>query len=410
MNRYPTRDNVYNLQRERQRRQAQAERQAREWQQAQMGYAQTPHPAKRKKHRQRRRGSHMMMPLLVFAIIALYLVGQIGSLAIKGSDIDVETVAYGTIDTPEVYTGLILREEYVVDSTRDGQPYYQYSQGDYVPKGAGEYKEIMQVGLEYIGEVDAYATLEVLLLAQKSLKTISDAYILDVSHMGFVAGLMEEVALPYAQQDRILDCISEKNIHGIRAVCKENSVAADLTERLEGLASLYGSLEETLPQAKALCCNEKMEQAVQELENILRCLKIGGNEEKVNLDFSIVNDMDYYTGIIFQGFINGVPSSILSGGRYDNLLRKLGKDADAIGFAVYLDLLERFDSKEKEYDVDTLLLYEEGADVAALAQAAQMLTDNGQSVLVQRKNTGNVKYKQLLCMKDRGLEIVAELD
>ena len=102
MNRYPTRDNVYNLQRERQRRQAQAERQAREWQQAQMGYAQTPHPAKRKKHRQRRRGSHMMMPLLVFAIIALYLVGQIGSLAIKGSDIDVETVAYGTIDTPEV--------------------------------------------------------------------------------------------------------------------------------------------------------------------------------------------------------------------------------------------------------------------------------------------------------------------
>ena len=240
----------------------------------------------------------------------------------------------------------------------------------------------MQVGLEYIGEVDAYATLEVLLLAQKSLKAISDAYILDVSHMGFVAGLMEEVALPYAQQDRILDCISEKNIHGIRAVCKENGVAADLTERLEGLASLYGSLEETLPQAKALCCNEKMEQAVQELENILRCLKIGGNEEKVNLDFSIVNDMDYYTGIIFQGFINGVPSSILSGGRYDNLLRKLGKDADAIGFAVYLDLLERFDSKEKEYDVDTLLLYEEGADVAALAQAAQMLTDNGQSVLV----------------------------
>ena len=208
--------------------------------------------------------------------------------------------------------------------SRDTAERVYYNENVYrARKGAGEYKEIMQVGLEYIGEVDAYATLEVLLLAQKSLKAISDAYILDVSHMGFVAGLMEEVALPYAQQDRILDCISEKNIHGIRAVCKENSVAADLTERLEGLASLYGSLEETLPQAKALCCNEKMEQAVQELENILRCLKIGGNEQKVNLDFSIVNDMDYYTGIIFQGFINGVPSSILSGGRYDNLLRKL---------------------------------------------------------------------------------------
>lgn len=277
-------------------------------------------------------------------------------------------------------------------------------------KGAGEYKEIMQVGLEYIGEVDEYATLEVLLLAQKSLKAISDQYIMDLSHMGFVAGLMEEVNLPYAQQKAVLSCISEKNAHGIRAICTEAGLAEEMTQKLEALASLYGGLEPTLEKAKALCCNEKMEQAVAELEGILRCLKIGGNEQNVNLDFSIVNDMDYYTGIIFQGFINGVPSDILNGGRYDNLLHKMGKDADAIGFAVYLDLLERFETTEKEYDVDTLLLYEEGVDTAALAKAAQMLTDNGQSVLVQKKNTGNVKYKQLLCMKDRGLEIVAELD
>ena len=277
-------------------------------------------------------------------------------------------------------------------------------------KGAGEYKEIMQVGLEYIGEVDEYATLEVLLLAQKSLKAISDQYIMDLSHMGFVAGLMEEGNLPYAQQKAVLSCISEKNAHGIRAICTEAGLAEEMTQKLEALASLYGGLEPTLEKAKALCCNEKMEQAVAELEGILRCLKIGGNEQNVNLDFSIVNDMDYYTGIIFQGFINGVPSDILNGGRYDNLLHKMGRDADAIGFAVYLDLLERFETTEKEYDVDTLLLYEEGVDTAALAKAAQMLTDNGQSVLVQKKNTGNVKYKQLLCMKDRGLEIVAELD
>ena len=277
-------------------------------------------------------------------------------------------------------------------------------------KGAGEYKEIMQVGLEYIGEVDDYATLEVLLLAQKSLKAISDQYIMDLSHMGFVAGLMEEVNLPYAQQKAVLSCISEKNPHGVRAVCTEVGLADDMTEKLAVLASLYGGLEATLEQAKSLCCNEKMEQAVAELEGILRCLKIGGNEKNVNLDFSIVNDMDYYTGVIFQGFIDGVPAGILSGGRYDNLINKMGKDADAIGFAVYLDLLERFETTEKEYDVDTLLLYEDGVDTAALAKAAQMLTDNGQSVLVQKKNTGNVKYKQLLCMKDRGLEIVAELD
>lgn len=295
--------------------------------------------------------------------------------------------------------------------SRDAAERVYYNENVYrARKGAGEYKEIMQVGLEYIGAVDEYATLEVLLLAQKSLKAISENYILDISHMGFAAGLLEESGLPYAQQKAVLSCIREKNPHGIRAVCMEIGLAEDMTQRLEKLASLYGGLEETLTAAKALCCNEKMEQAAAELEGILRCLKIGGNEKNVNLDFSIVNDMDYYTGIIFQGFIDGVPSGILSGGRYDNLLRKMGKDADAIGFAVYLDLLERFETAKKEYDVDTVLLYEEGTDTAALAKAAQMLTDNGQSVLVQRKNTGNVKYKQLLCMKERGLEIIAELD
>ena len=295
--------------------------------------------------------------------------------------------------------------------SRDAAERVYYNENVYrARKGAGEYKEIMQVGLEYIGEVDEYATLEVLLLAQKSLKAISDEYIMDLSHMGFVAGLMEEVNLPYAQQKAVLSCISEKNAHGIRAICLEAGLTEEMTQKLEALASLYGDLESTLEKAKSLCCNEKMEQAVAELEGILRCLKIGGNEQNVNLDFSIVNDMDYYTGIIFQGFINGVPSDILNGGRYDNLLHKMGKEADAIGFEVYLDLLERFESTEKEYDVDTLLLYEDGVDTAALAKAAQMLTDNGQSVLVQKKNTGNVKYKQLLCMKDRGLEIVAELD
>lgn len=135
-NRYPTRENVYNLQQERARRQAQEARKARERQQYPTAYGQPPRSTAKKQHKRKRKGGHMIMPLIVFAIIAIYLAGQIGMLLAKRSDIDVETVAYGTIDTPEIYTGLILREEYVVNSTRAGQPFYQYSQGDYIPKGA----------------------------------------------------------------------------------------------------------------------------------------------------------------------------------------------------------------------------------------------------------------------------------
>lgn len=133
--RYPTRENVYSLQQERQRRQRQEAEQARARQQYHESYGQHHQPVTKKK-RKKRKTNHMALPLLIFAIIALYMLGQIVSLASKGSDINVETVAYGTIDTPEIYTGLILREEYVVNSTRTGQPFYQYSQGDYVPKDA----------------------------------------------------------------------------------------------------------------------------------------------------------------------------------------------------------------------------------------------------------------------------------
>ena len=134
--RYPTRDNVYSLQQERQRRQQQEAQRARNQSRYQQGYpsAETK-PVPEKKNRKRKNGN-MVMPLIVFAIIAIYLAGQMIHLVAKREEINVETVAYGTINTPEIYTGLIIRDEYLVTSTRAGQPFYQYSQGDYIPKGA----------------------------------------------------------------------------------------------------------------------------------------------------------------------------------------------------------------------------------------------------------------------------------
>ncbi|MCQ4934880.1 MULTISPECIES: ATP phosphoribosyltransferase regulatory subunit [Anaerotignum] len=279
-----------------------------------------------------------------------------------------------------------------------------------VRKGWGEFKEIMQVGLEYIGEVDRYATLEVIRLAQKSLEIVSHDYIMDISHMGFVMGLIEELGLTISQNEALLKGISEKNIHSIQTLCKQFYVKEDIESALVSMASLYGSMDDCLEKAKALCLNEKMKLALEELEGVFLALKSNGGSEKMKLDFSVVNGMDYYTGIIFQGFINGVPSGILSGGRYDNLVHKLGKNCDAIGFAVYLDLLERYDTPQKEYDTDILLLYEENTDTGALLKAVEMLTDNGQSVMVQRQNNQTVKYRQLWSMKERGLEIIAEND
>ena len=310
---------------------------------------------------------------------------------------------------------LALKPDVTLSIVKNTKGSYELSERVYynetvyrVRKGTGEFKEIMQVGLEYIGEVDRYATIEVLRLAQKSLEIISQEYIMDISHMGFVAGLIEELGLGKMQNEALLKGISEKNIHSLQSLCKQFQVKEDLEYALLEMASLNGSVEESLQKAKILCKNAKMEEALLELEAVCSALK--GNGERLRLDFSVVNGMDYYTGIIFQGFVHGVPSSVLLGGRYDNLVRKLGKDSDAIGFAVYLDLLERYEKQQKEYDTDILLLYEEKTDAAALLRAVEMLTDNGQSVMVQKQNQHTIKYRQLWSMKERGLEIIAEND
>ena len=108
--------------------------------------------------------------------------------------------------------------------------------------------------------------------------------------------------------------------------------------------------------------------------DVLTALRLPAGDQLANrLDFSLVSDMSYYSSLIFRGYLPGLASAVLSGGRYDNLLRKMGKSAGAIGFAVYLDLLERLDTQEPDYDVDVLLLYREDTDPAAVAQAAQAL-------------------------------------
>jgi ATP phosphoribosyltransferase regulatory subunit len=105
----------------------------------------------------------------------------------------------------------------------------------------------------------------------------------------------------------------------------------------------------------------------------------------LRIDFSVVNDMQYYNGIVFRGFVYGVPVSVLSGGQYDRLMRKMGRSAGAIGFAVYLDELERTVPEDSAPDADVLLLYGEGVSPARVCREVRALTAAGKTVMAQGK-------------------------
>jgi ATP phosphoribosyltransferase regulatory subunit len=281
---------------------------------------------------------------------------------------------------------------------------YFYNENVYRISHTGhEFKERMQVGLECIGDIDLYSMSEVIMLADRSLQTISGSTSLDLSHMGFLSGLLEHLGVTEAQKAPLVRCVSEKNAPEIEKLGAQYGLGGDAVEKLMKLAALYGPFETSVPVLREISCCDKTDEALGELERVYETVRALGASGSICLDFSIVNDMNYYNGIIFQGFVDGIPTGILSGGRYDNLMRQFGKAAGAIGFAVYIDLLERFEEEKRDYDVDVLLLYDDTTDAAALARTVKELS--GQySVRACRGKPDAVKYRQLMRLKDGRLE------
>ena len=137
-----------------------------------------------------------------------------------------------------------------------------------------------------------------------------------------------------------------------------------------------------------------------ELKELCTLLERMGVSGSLHLDFSIVNDMNYYNGVIFRGYLPGLASGVLSGGRYDKLLQRMGKQGGAIGFAVYLDQLERLSGSDTGYDADILLLYSAADDPAAVAESACRLRRQGQSVRVERCVPDEGRFKEIITHRE----------
>ncbi len=272
------------------------------------------------------------------------------------------------------------------------------------------FKEIMQTGLECIGEVDMFAEGEVVMLALRSLQTISEDYILDISHMGIIEGLLDSESIAGGDRDLITGYVKSKNTAAIARLSQNGKISAALCDTLCKLAGLYLTLDKAICEIQKLSDNQRVVDACEELRQISDMIKLYGLGERLYFDFSVMNDCNYYDGVIFKGFINGIPDSVLSGGRYDRLLYKMGKNCGAIGFAVYLDRLERFEAEERHFDVDVLLIYEQDTDSKSIIDTVNLLSDTGKTVKSAPCVDGSVRYRQLLKIGKGGIEILETND
>lgn len=257
------------------------------------------------------------------------------------------------------------------------------------------FREIMQVGLECIGSVDAYCQFEVLTLAAKSLRAISGEAVLDISHLGIVSAVLDSLGVTGDCRSALLRCIGEKNLHEMTAIATAAGAAPERIAVLQSLVTSYGTPREVLPILLPVLSDVVPADMLQAFVSLAKELEASPVGDLIHIDFSVVGDIGYYNGIVFKGFVAGAAEDILSGGEYNGLMQKMGRREKAIGFAVYLDLLERLADSAPRYDVDTVLLYEDGTSPAAIGRAIEALAKNGDTVRALTALPPKLRYRKL---------------
>lgn len=250
---------------------------------------------------------------------------------------------------------------------------------------SGCIREFMQTGVECVGDLTAYDVSEVMLLAARSLDALGGNFVLDVSHMGLVAAVLDSCGLNGEKRTAALQCLRQKNGHELAALCSD--------EKLQLMAALGGPAWQVLPRIKQTLSTDGEMTAFAELERLCAVLERNGYGSRVWIDFSVGNDMKYYSGVVFKGYLEGIPTGVLSGGQYDKLLRKMGRSSRAIGFAVNLSLLEQ--EGDSACDVDTLILHGADTNPVELAAAASRWAEEG-SVLVAPQLPQGRAWKRLI--------------
>lgn len=241
------------------------------------------------------------------------------------------------------------------------------------PLGDG-FEEITQVGLECLGAIGLYETCEVILLAARSLQLMDQQYAVDLSHMGLVAPFLASCPGGAQAAQAVQDCIAHKNPDGIRRAAEDYQLPEAWVSRALALAEWWGEPEEVLPRIAKAFPEKEYAAAIAELQQVTDALNSRGCRGHIAVDFSVINSASYYSGIVLRGYLPGIPARILSGGRYDPLMRRLGRADGAIGFAVYLDKLHASPSGRETAQT---LLFSAGDTPADVLARAETQAANG---------------------------------
>jgi ATP phosphoribosyltransferase regulatory subunit len=229
----------------------------------------------------------------------------------------------------------------------------------------GDEREFLQAGIEYFANSQPECDAEVIAIG---IKTLLDNGVqnfrIDLGQVDYLGSLLEEAEADEQVRKRIIELIESKNQGELRYFLDQQSIDIRYKELILKIVTMYGRPEEVLPLARACAINPRMRNAINNCEQVYQILGDYGYNKYIIFDLGFTNPLNYYTGIIFKGYVNNFGKAILQGGRYDQLTQNFGTFKPACGFGMNINYLADIVSLTKSKDTvacytDYLILYQE---------------------------------------------------
>ncbi len=267
----------------------------------------------------------------------------------------------------------------VAKNYKEDKGIYKVSYTNQVFKMKTELKrESTQAGIEYFGNPDAEADGEVISNSIECLLKCGVDFKIEIGNARYYKALLDETDLSESIKNQLKNLIEYKNFVELKSFVNSLNMDQTLKDAIISVPSLYGSFDTVVEEAEKHCLNENMKKALEELEKIHSLICDYGYQEYVSMDLGLINDLDYYTGVIFKGYVKGYGDSILSGGRYDKLTEYYGESIPATGFGISVDdLLNGMEvqnklEEEQKYKADYRIYYIKENRKEAIVKAKEL--------------------------------------
>ena len=254
-----------------------------------------------------------------------------------------------------------------------------YSQSVYrsKPSMRGRSDEIRQTGIELIGSASKRAELEILSNALEVLSSFqTEGFRLELGHIGFFKAMIEKLDCDSDTAENIRSLIEVKNYPALSDLL-DTVGDSEAARALKQLPRLFGG-EEVFEEAAKLYSDPQADAVLAELKETYERANALGYKGMITIDLGLVNRMDYYTGTVIKGYIEGCGDAVLSGGRYDKLLSEFGYDVPAAGFAVNVDAVARAEMKKIDFrpkPVDVIVFGTDGHETDAAVHCSKLISE-----------------------------------